>query len=124
MRFSILTKNKRALARSAMIFIAAGTMAGCSAQATRFGGGGLDDLFTASTPNQRQIIRQEQPYPGDMQVAAAPVERAQTTPVSRNSLPPVSSQPLPPANNTANTAPALAPVASAASSRPALAPVA
>lgn len=120
MRFSILTKNKRALARSAMIFIAAGTMAGCSAQATRFGGG-IDDLFTASTPNQRQIIRQEQPYPGDMQVAAAPVERAQTTPVSRNSLPPVSSQPLPPANNAA---PALAPVASAASSRPALAPVA
>ncbi|MFU0503766.1 peptidoglycan DD-metalloendopeptidase family protein [Pseudaminobacter sp. NGMCC 1.201702] len=108
-----------------MIFIAAGTMAGCSAQATRFGGGGIDDLFTASTPNQRQIIKQQQPYPGDTQVAAAPVERAQTTPVSRNALPPVSSQPLPPVNEPA---PALAPVSSASSRSaepaPALAPVA
>jgi murein DD-endopeptidase MepM/ murein hydrolase activator NlpD len=108
MRFSILAKNERALARSAAIFLVASMAAGCSAQVSRFGGGGVDDIFTASTPNQRQIIgQQNQPYPGDTQ--AAPIASAQTETVTRGALTPVSSQPLPPPTTQA------APVAASAS---------
>jgi murein DD-endopeptidase MepM/ murein hydrolase activator NlpD len=125
MRISILAKNERALARSAAIFLVASMAAGCSAQVSRFGGGGVDDIFTASTPNQRQILgQQNQPYPGDAQMAAAPVAPAQTESVTRGALTPVSSQPLPPPPTTqaamnppraSNPAPALAPVAAARS---------
>jgi len=111
MRFSILSKNERILVRGAAIIVLAGAAAGCSSQVARFGGGGIDDIFTASTPNQQQIIHHTQPYPGDMQ--ATPIASAQTTPVTRGALTPVSSQPLPPPGQPApvavNTAPALAP---------------
>ena len=108
MRFSILSRNERILVRGAAILVLAGAAAGCSSQVARFGGGGVDDIFTASTPNQQQIIRQNQPYPGSMQ--AAPIASAETTPVTRSALTPVSSQPLPPPSQPApvavNTAPA------------------
>ena len=100
----------------------AGMAAGCSSQMARFGGGGVDDIFTASTPNQRQIINQDsQPFPADTPVAAAPVDGSYTGSVSRGALAPVSSAPM------AVQAPTLAqaspqPVRMAAA--PALAPVA
>lgn len=107
MRFSILARNERILRRGAAVFLVAGMAAGCSSGVARFGG--VDDIFTASTPNQRQIIAQNQAYPSDMQ--AAPIASAQTAPVTRSTLTPVSSQPLPPLSAN-QAAPALAPVAS------------
>lgn len=98
MRFSILKTNKRSLARGGAVLLVAGMAAGCSSGVSRFGGGGVDDLFTASTPNQQSIInnqQQPQPYPGDPQMAAAPVAPSSSGSVSRGSLQPVSSQPLP-----------------------------
>ncbi|MDH6229713.1 murein DD-endopeptidase MepM/ murein hydrolase activator NlpD [Mesorhizobium soli] len=103
MRFSILAKNERILVRGAAVFLVAGMAAGCSSGVARFGGGGIDDVFTASTPNQRQIIGQNQPYPGDTQVA--PLASAETAPVTRSTLTPVSSQPLPPPVSPGQSAP-------------------
>lgn len=114
MRFSVLGTNERNLARGAALIVLAGMAAGCSSQVARFGGG-VDDIFTASTPNQRQIIRQDnQPYPGD-QIAAAPsgsVNRSavqpvdlSAQPVARNSLPPVDSRPAPAAQPVVASAP-------------------
>jgi murein DD-endopeptidase MepM/ murein hydrolase activator NlpD len=111
MRFSILAKNERILVHGAAVFLLAGMAAGCSSQVSRFGG--VDDIFTASTPNQQQIIRPNQPFPGDPQVA--PLASAETTPVSRTALTPVSSQPLPPPEPAPQaTASHAAPVAVAA----------
>jgi murein DD-endopeptidase MepM/ murein hydrolase activator NlpD len=106
MLVSVLRANERLLARGAAVFILAGMAAGCSSQVTRFNS--VDDVFTASTDNQRQIIKggEDQPYPGDQQVAAAPIDGTHTESVSRTSLEPVSSQPLP--------APVAEPVAAAA----------
>jgi murein DD-endopeptidase MepM/ murein hydrolase activator NlpD len=88
----------------------------------RFGGGGIDDIFTASTPNQRQIINQDsQPFPADTPVAAAPVDGAYSGSVSRGALAPVSSAPM------AAQAPVLAPASPQpvrTAAAPALAPVA
>lgn len=93
------------------MLLVAGMAAGCSAGVSRFGGGGIDDMFTASTPNQRSIINQPQAqtYPGDAQMAA-PLTPSSSGSVSRGSLQPVSSQPLP---APVAQAPALAPVAAA-----------
>lgn len=88
---------------------------------SRFGGGGVDDIFTASTPNQRSIINQQpqqQPFPGDAQMAA-PVASAGAGSVSRGSLQPVSSQPLP---APVAQAPALAPAPVQTAQAPQLAP--
>ena len=111
MRFSMLAKNERVLVRSAAVLLLAGMATGCSSHVSRFAS--VDDIFTASTPNQRQIMNQNQPYPGDMQ--AAPLASAETAPVTRSTLTPVSSQPLPPpvtqpAAATASVAPASQPV--------------
>nr|WP_246470679.1 M23 family metallopeptidase [Aminobacter lissarensis] len=95
--------------------------AGCSSGVSRFGGGGVDDIFTASTPNQRSIINnqpQQQPFPGDAQMAA-PMASASAGSVSRGSLQPVSSQPLP---APVAQAPALAPAPVQTAQAPALAP--
>ena len=99
----------------------AGMAAGCSSGVARFGGAGIDDIFTASTPNQQSIINQQQAqaYPGEGQ-AAAPLVASNTGSVSRGSLQPVSSQPLPPPSTPAPTM-AQAPVQVAPA--PALAPV-
>lgn len=81
----------------------AGMAAGCSSQVARFGG--IDDIFTASTPNQRQIIaQQDQPYPAQTTVAATPVDVAPTGSVSRGALAPVAS--AAPVNSSSALAPA------------------
>ncbi|WP_395447056.1 peptidoglycan DD-metalloendopeptidase family protein [Aminobacter sp. UC22_36] len=121
MRFSILKANNRSLARGGAVLLVAGMAAGCSSGVSRFGGGGVDDIFTASTPNQRSIINQQpqqQPFPGDAQMAA-PVASANAGSVSRGSLQPVSSQPLP---APVAQAPALAPAPVQTAQAPALAP--
>jgi murein DD-endopeptidase MepM/ murein hydrolase activator NlpD len=121
MRFSILKANNRSLARGGAVLLVAGMAAGCSSGVSRFGGGGVDDIFTASTPNQRSIINQQpqqQPFPGDAQMAA-PVASASAGSVSRGSLQPVSSQPLP---APVAQAPALAPAPVQTAQAPALAP--
>src|SRR5690606_32163309 len=93
MSINIMAGNERVLMRGAAMLVLAGFVAGCSGGVSRFNG--VDDVFTASTSNQRQIFNQNQPYPGESQVAAAPVETVQREQIGRNSLPPVSSQPQP-----------------------------
>ncbi|MER9331651.1 peptidoglycan DD-metalloendopeptidase family protein [Mesorhizobium sp. M0488] len=110
MQFSVLKANSRNLARGCAVLMIAGAAAGCSSQASRFNS--VDDVFTSSTNNQRTIINKQdavQPYPGD--VAAAPLDGANTQSVARSSLEPVSSRPLPPPVAQAQPAPALAPAA-------------
>ncbi len=87
MRFSILSRNERILVRGAALFVLASATAGCSSQVARFGG--IDDIYTASTPQSTQV---------------APIAAAQTTPVTRGALTPVSSQPLPPPTQPASVA--------------------
>ncbi|MGE3308043.1 MAG: peptidoglycan DD-metalloendopeptidase family protein [Rhizobiaceae bacterium] len=105
MRFSVLGDFKRNLGRGVAIVVLGGLAAGCSSSAQRFGG--VDDLFTASTANQKSIIRPaSQPYPGDVATSldAAPtgsVNRAAITPprvdsstVTTAALEPVGRKPL------------------------------
>jgi len=115
MRFSVLRVNERFLARGAAIVLIGGMAAGCSSSAMRFSDG-VDGIFTASTDNQRSIIKPEsQPYPGDVQ--AAPVDGSHTGSVSREAVKPVdlaSNSPvgrrsLAPVSATTKPAPALAP---------------
>jgi len=88
MRFSHGKHIERGLARGAAVILIGGLAAGCSSSALRFGGS-ADDFYTASTPNQKQIIKPvDQPFPGD-QVAAAPVDGTYTGSVSRNAVKPV-----------------------------------
>jgi murein DD-endopeptidase MepM/ murein hydrolase activator NlpD len=118
MRISVFRSSKRSLARSVAIFLVVGMAAGCSQQVSRFGGGGIDDIFTASTPNQRQILKQDQPFPGDVAVAPAPAAApVQTGSVTRGSLTPISSQPLP-APVAAAPAPSAKPIRTAAAPSP------
>jgi len=98
MQVSVLKRSGLKLSHSAAILLLAGVSAGCSSQVARFGG--VDDFMTASTPNQREIIRPGtdtggQAYPADnQQVAAAQTNGAYTGSVSRSALaPPTGSQP-------------------------------
>ena len=93
MQVSVLKRNGLKLRQGAAVLFLAGMAAGCSSQVARFGG--VDDFMTASTPNQREIIRPaEQTYPGDTQpVAAAQSNGAYTGSVSRSALAPVSTAP-------------------------------
>ncbi|MEW9836048.1 peptidoglycan DD-metalloendopeptidase family protein [Mesorhizobium marinum] len=102
MQVSILRRSGLKLSQGAAVLLLAGMAAGCSSQVARFGS--VDDFMTASTPNQRDIIRPSaqtsgaQPYPGSGQVAAAPVDGAYSGSVSRGALAPVSTaagQPAP-----------------------------
>jgi murein DD-endopeptidase MepM/ murein hydrolase activator NlpD len=103
------------LSQGAAVLLLAGISAGCSSQVARFGG--VDDFMTASTPNQREIIRPSaqtgggvQPYPGDtQQVAAAPAGGTYTGSVTRGALEPVSTAPAAQPVQTAS-APPMAPV--------------
>ncbi|MGO4833039.1 LysM peptidoglycan-binding domain-containing protein, partial [Rhizobiaceae sp. 2RAB30] len=89
MRFSILKVNGRFLARGAAVIVVGGLATGCSSSAMRFGDG-VDGIFTASTDNQRSIIRQpSQPYPGDTQASA--VDASPTGSVARAAAAPVGS---------------------------------
>lgn len=75
---------------------------------------GVDGIFTASTDNQRNIIRPgNQPYPSDIQAApAGTVSRGNLAP-AQSAAAPVAAQPLPPAQQvaTAPAAPRSAPTA-------------
>ena len=89
MRFSVLKVDERSLLRGAAVIVIGGMVAGCSSGAARFTDG-VDGIFTASTANQRSIIKNEsQPFPGD--VAAKPVAAAgeYTGSVSREAVKPV-----------------------------------
>ncbi|PDQ17758.1 peptigoglycan-binding protein LysM [Mesorhizobium sanjuanii] len=126
MQFSVLKANGRNLARGCAVLMVAGAAAGCSSQVARFNG--VDDVFTASTNNQRAIIDKQdaaQPYPGDAPVSAAPVDGTYTQSVSRSSLEPVTTRQLPPVSQ-AQPAPALAPAANPVrtATAPAMAPAA
>ena len=55
MQVSVLKRNGLKLSQGAAVLFLAGMAAGCSSQVARFGG--VDDFMTASTPNQREIIR-------------------------------------------------------------------
>ncbi|CCV07404.1 Lipoprotein [Mesorhizobium metallidurans STM 2683] len=126
MQFSVLKANGRNLARGCAVLMVAGAAAGCSSQVARFNG--VDDVFTASTNNQRAIIDKQdaaQPYPGDAPVSAAPVDGTYTQSVSRSSLEPVTTRQLPPVSQ-AQPAPALVPAGNPVrtATAPALAPAA
>ncbi len=115
MLVSVLKRNGMKLSQGAAVLLLAGVSAGCSSQVARFGG--VDDFMTASTPNQREIIRPSaqtgggvQPYPGDtQQVASAPAGGTYTGSVTRGSLDPVSTAPAAQPVQTAS-APPMAPV--------------
>ena len=117
MQVSVLKRNGLKLSQGAAVLFLAGMAAGCSSQVARFGG--VDDFMTASTPNQREIIRPSgdtsgaQTYPGDTQpVAAAQTNGAYTGSVSRGALAPVSTAPVEQASQPVQTAsaPAMQPV--------------
>ena len=99
MHVSVLKRSGLRLSQGAAVLLLAGISAGCSSQVARFGG--VDDFMTASTPNQREIIRPSaqtsggmQPYPGDtQQVAAAPADGSYSGSVTRGALAPVSTAP-------------------------------
>lgn len=92
MRFSVNEQCRRNLMRGAALVFAGGVLAGCSSGSSRFGGG-VDDIFTGSTDNQRQIIRKapvNQPFPGDI-AAAQPASQLSPAPhasVQRSALAP------------------------------------
>jgi murein DD-endopeptidase MepM/ murein hydrolase activator NlpD len=95
MQVSVLKRSGLKLSQGAAVLFLAGMAAGCSSQVARFGG--VDDFMTASTPNQRDIIRPSgdtsgaQAYPGATQpVAAAQTNGAHTGSVTRGALAPVS----------------------------------
>jgi murein DD-endopeptidase MepM/ murein hydrolase activator NlpD len=106
MRFSVLKINGRVLARTAAIALVGGVAAGCSSSAMRFSDG-VDGIFTASTDNQRNIIRSgSQPYPSDIQAApAGSVSRGNLAPAQAVASP-VAAKPLPPVQQQVVTAPA------------------
>ena len=99
MRASICGKSERILLRGAAVLLLGGLTAGCSSSAMRFGEI-TDGLFTGSTPNQRSIVENNQPYPANQPAAAnSSATRSAVRPVdvsagqvSRGALPPVGSQ--------------------------------
>jgi murein DD-endopeptidase MepM/ murein hydrolase activator NlpD len=110
MQVSVLKRSGMKLSQGAAVFLLAGMAAGCSSQVARFGG--VDDFMTASTPNQREIIRPSgatggaQAYPGDtQQVAAAPVDGSNSGSVTRGALAPVSTAPAAQPIRTASAPP-------------------
>ena len=117
MQVSVLKRSGLKLSQGAAVLLLAGISAGCSSQVARFGG--VDDFMTASTPNQREIIRpsaqtggMQQPYPGDtQQVAAAPAGGTYSGSVTRGALSPVSTASAPAAQPVQTaSAPAMEPV--------------
>jgi murein DD-endopeptidase MepM/ murein hydrolase activator NlpD len=95
MQVSVLKRNGLKLSQGAAVLVLAGMAAGCSSQVARFGG--VDDFMTASTPNQREIIRPS----GD--TSSAPLADTQSYPgataanssgsVTRGELAPVAAAP-------------------------------
>jgi len=97
MQVSVLRRNGLKLSQGAAIVLLAGMTAGCSSQVARFGS--VDDFMTASTPNQREIIRPSagtsgaQTYPDEAQQTAVAVGGTYSEPVTRGTLAPVSEAP-------------------------------
>jgi murein DD-endopeptidase MepM/ murein hydrolase activator NlpD len=88
MRLGISRVHERRLAHGAAILLLGGLVSGCSSDAMRFTyEGATDGTFTGSTPNQRQIIAPDQPYPGDP-VPVASVDGAHTGSVTRQAVTP------------------------------------
>jgi murein DD-endopeptidase MepM/ murein hydrolase activator NlpD len=80
--------------------------AGCSSQSARFGGSGLDEIFTAST-NQRNIMApKSQPFPADTAMSAG---GSPSGTVTRGSLPPAGTAQARPAAEPAVTTAMAAP---------------
>lgn len=89
MKIGVLGHTGRKLSQGVAVLLLAGVSAGCSSQVSRFGG--VDGLMTASTPNQREIIRPSgDTYAASQQVAPAPAAGEYSGTVSRGSLPPPS----------------------------------
>ncbi len=89
MRFSVLKVDERSLLRGAAVIVIGGMVAGCSSGAARFTDG-VDGIFTASTANQRSIIKGEaQPFPGDAAVKPVAAAGDYTGSVSRDAVKPV-----------------------------------
>lgn len=91
MQVSVLKRNGLKLSQGAAVLVLAGMAAGCSSQMARFGG--VDDFMTASTPNQREIIRPSgdtssapladtQSYPGTTSANSGSVQRGELAPVA------------------------------------------
>ena len=71
MRLSVLSENRRFLARGAAIFLVGGLAAGCSSDVVRF----QDGFYTGAMPTQQEIAAApaaQQPYPSDSYDATAP----------------------------------------------------
>jgi len=82
MRYSVLSRDARNLARSVAILVVAGTAAGCSSDVMRF----EDGLFTGSTQSQRNVAAAPatQAYPGGMGMAQGNIDYSSTGSVSRS----------------------------------------
>lgn len=80
MQFKVFGQNGRNLTRSAAILMVGALTAGCSSSVSRFDDF-TDGLFTGSTENQRQIIGENQPFPGDA-AASVPVNGVSSQPAS------------------------------------------
>lgn len=84
MRMSVLRSSKRRLVHGAAIILVGGLVSGCSSDALRFTYG-QDGMFTGATPNQKQIIKPDQPFPGDSQS----LDSASTGSINRQAVKPV-----------------------------------
>ncbi len=84
MRVSVLRSSKRRLVHGAAIILVGGLVSGCSSDAMRFTYG-QDGMFTGATANQKQIIKPDQPFPGDSQ----PLDSSSTGSINREAVKPV-----------------------------------
>jgi murein DD-endopeptidase MepM/ murein hydrolase activator NlpD len=122
MQVSVLKRNGLKLSQGAAVVVLAGMAAGCSSQMARFGG--VDDFMTASTPNQREIIRPSgdtssapladtQSYPGTTSANSGSVTRGELAPVAAASAPaqPTQTASIPLAPSADSTPKPLAPAA-------------
>lgn len=84
MRMSVLRSSKRRLVHGAAIIVIGGFVSGCSSDALRFTYG-QDGMFTGATSNQKQIIKPDQPFPGDSQA----LDSSSTGSINRQAVKPV-----------------------------------
>ncbi len=76
MRFSVLSKSQRCLARGVAIFMVGGFAAGCSSDVVRF----QDGFYTGAMPTQQEVATAgpQQPYPSDSYDSSAQVDDTYT----------------------------------------------
>ncbi|MEO9704906.1 MAG: peptigoglycan-binding protein LysM, partial [Nitratireductor sp.] len=84
MRIKVLGIAGRDFARMTAILAAGSFLAGCSSGAMRFD----EEIFTASTANQRAILGDaiDQPFPGDVGPRPARVDQTYTASVNRRAV--------------------------------------